>query len=137
MTMTRLYFWKVTMHHEDLKAALKTAGWRIASSPISDALNKADWYAWMPSRESARNCCCNDRPPSVTLKPYQFTAHGTTHGSAEVHLTGELPSGHWVDLRVYSVPMAEVMDALPGAMDELQAAWVAAWDAAARAKEVE
>ena len=56
--------------------------------------------------------------------------HGTTHASAEIRLVGEMPNGQWVDFKAYSIPMAEVMDALPGALETLEAAWVAAWDTA-------
>ena len=52
--------------------------------------------------------------------------------SAEVRLAGELPNGRWVDLRVYSIPMPEAMGVLPHALLALEAAWVAAWDAAAQ-----
>lgn len=120
----------MTMHHEDLKTALKAAGWRIAASPVRDATNDADWYAWKPDRTSGRECICNDKPPSITVTPYQFDMHGTTHASAEIRLVGEMPNGQWVDFRAYSIPMAEVMDALPGALKALEAAWVAAWDTA-------
>lgn len=125
----------MTMRHQDLKTALQTAGWRIAKAPIRDAHNEADWYAWLPGRTSARHCCCNDKPPAVTVNPYQFDMHGITHSSAEIRLVGEIQNGQWVDFRAYSIPMAEVMDALPGALKALEAAWVAAWDAAEQAKE--
>lgn len=125
----------MTMHHEDLKATLAAAGWRIAASPVRDATNDADWYAWLPGRTSARDCRCNDKPPSITVNPYQFDMHGTTHASAEIRLVGEMPNGQWVDFRAYSIAMAEVMDALPGALKALEAAWVAAWDTANQPKD--
>ena len=116
-----------TTHH-DLKAALKAEGWRIAKSAIHDANNSANWYAWNPARKSARDCCSNRRPPSVTVDPFECR-YGA---SAEIRLAGALPGGRWVDFRIYSIPMREVMDALPDALATLEAAWVAAWDAAAR-----
>lgn len=125
----------MTMHHEDLKAILSAAGWRSAKNPINDSMNGADWYAWKPGRTSARECVCNEKPPSVTVNPYQFDMHGHTHASAEIRLTGELPSGQWVDFKVYSVPMNEVMDVLPGALEALEVAWVAAWDKANKPKD--
>lgn len=125
----------MTMHHEDLKHHLEAAGWRIAASPVRDATNDADWYAWLPSRRSARECRCNDKPPSITVNPYQFDMHGITHSSAEIRLAGEMPDGQWVDFRAYSIAMAEVMDALPGALKALEAAWVAAWDTANQPKD--
>lgn len=123
------------MHHEDLKATLAAAGWRIAKNHLNDSMNIADWYAWLPSRRSARECRCNDKPPSVTVNPYQFDMHGTTHASAEIRLVGEMPDGQWIDFRAYSIAMAEVMGALPGALKALEAAWVAAWDTANQPKE--
>lgn len=124
----------MTIRHEELKSALEAAGWRIAKSH-HDNMNDADWYAWQPSRTSARECQCNDKPPSVTVNPYQFAINGHTHSSAEIRLAGEMPNGRWVDFRVYSVPMKEVMDALPGALDALESAWVAAWDTANKSKD--
>ena len=35
----------------------------------------------------------------------------------------------------YSIPMDEVMCSLPGALKELEAAWVAAWDTAGKTKD--
>lgn len=125
----------MTMHHEDLKTALEAAGWRIAKNHLNDSMNDADWYAWLPSRRSARECRCNDKPPAVTVSPYQFDMHGTTHASAEIRLVGEMPDGQWIDFKAYSVPMHEVMDALPGALKALEAAWVAAWDTANQPKD--
>ena len=116
----------VTTHH-DLKAELKAAGWRIAKSGMPDPINIADWYAWNPIRKSARDCCSNKKPPVVTVDPFEYTYNA----SAEIRLSGELPNGRWVDFRVYSIPMHEVMDALPGALQVLESAWVAAWDAVA------
>lgn len=125
----------MTMHHEDLKTALKAAGWRIAKNHLNDSMNVADWSAWKPDRTSGRECICNDKPPSVTVNPYQFDMHGTTHASAEIRLVGEMPNGQWVDFRAYSIAMAEVMGALPGALKALEAAWVAAWDTANQPKD--
>ena len=125
----------MTMHSNDLKAALQSAGWRIAENHVRDAMNEADWYAWRPGRTSARECCCNDKPPSVTVNPFQFDIRGHVSASAEIRLTGEIPNGRWVDFKVYSVPMTEVMDALPGAMQTLEAAWVAAWDTADKTRD--
>ena len=123
------------MHHEDLRTALKAAGWRIAKNHLNDGTNEADWYAWKPDRTSARECICNDKPPSVTVNPYQFDMHGHTHSSAELRMVGEMPNGRWVDFKVYSIPMDEVMCSLPGALNELEAAWVAAWDTAGKTKD--
>lgn len=118
------------MSHEELRDALESAGWRIAKNNISDPMNQADWYAWKPGRTSARECLCNEKPPSVTVNPFQFEMHGRTNASAEVRLAGEMPNGRWVDFRVYSIPTGEVMDALPGSLQALEAAWIAAWDTA-------
>ena len=117
----------ITTTHHDLKAKLKEQGWRIAKSAIQDHINLADWYAWNPVRKSDRDCCSNNKPPVVTVDPFEYQYFA----SAEIRLAGELPNGRWVDLRVYSIPMNEVMDALPNALLVLEAAWVAAWDASA------
>ena len=116
-----------TTTHHDLQTELKAAGWRITTSAIQDANNSANWYAWNPARQSARDCCSNRKPPIVTVDPFEFLYSA----SAEIRLAGELPNGRWVDFRVYSIPMREVMGALPHALAALEAAWVAAWDTAA------
>ena len=123
------------MRHNDLKEALQSAGWRIAKNPVRDAINEADWYAWLPGRKSDRKCLCNDKPPAVTVNPSQFNMRGHVYASAEIRLTGEMPNGRWVDFKVYSIPMDEVMCSLPGALKELEAAWVAAWDTAGKTKD--
>ena len=123
------------MRHNDLKEALQSAGWRIAENPVRDAINEADWYAWLPGRNSDRKCLCNDKPPAVTVNPYQFDMRGHVYASAEIRLTGEMPNGRWVDFKVYSIPMDEVMCSLPGALKVLEAAWVAAWDTAGKTKD--
>ena len=123
------------MRHNDLKEALQSAGWRIAKNPVRDAINEADWYAWLPGRNSDRKCLCNDKPPSITVNPYQFDMRGHVYASAEIRLIGEMPNGRWVDFKVYSILMDEVMCSLPGALEELEAAWVAAWDAANKTKD--
>ena len=123
------------MRHNDLKEALQSAGWRIAENPVRDAINEADWSAWLPGRNSDRKCLCNDKPPAVTVNPYQFDMRGHVYASAEIRLTGEMPNGRWVDFKVYSIPMDEVMCSIPGALNELEAAWAAAWDTANKTKD--
>ena len=125
------------MRHNDLKEALQSAGWRIAENPVRDAINEADWYAWLPGRNSDRKCLCNDKPPAVTVNPSQFDMRGHVYASAEIRLTGEIPNRRWVDFKVYSVPMTEVIDALPSALQTLESAWVASWDAAKQTKDTE
>lgn len=80
----------MTTHSNDLKAALQSAGWRIAENHVRDAMNEADWYAWRPGRTSARECCCNDKPPAVTVNPYEWALE---QGIAKEQARALLPEG--------------------------------------------
>lgn len=108
----------------ELKAALEAAGWRISAIEPHYGSN---WYAWLPrdARATKSACACNDKPPSFCIEPSSFDYSGVKHSSATFRLCGELPNGHWVDLRVYSVPVSEVMAAVEPAKAALFAAWEA------------
>lgn len=113
---------------DELKAlsiSLEQAGWRIAKTPIRDAMDLCDWYAWQPKRPSDwPDCGCNNKPPSLTVQPSFFEIDGRTHSSAEFRLCGE-KSGSWFDLKLYSVALDEVVKTIPRATQTLGAAWKA------------
>lgn len=112
------------MKHKELREALVEAGWRFAKQVQSPgSLNQCDWYAWLPERPSDwPDCECNDKPPSFCIEPSVYNLTGRLHASSEFQLRGEM-HGQWYDLRMYSVPLDETMQAIPTALAHLGAAW--------------
>lgn len=106
----------------ELKESLIAAGWTISIQPRKTG---CDWYAWARKREGIPDCACNDKPPSFVVTPYAIDVNGPWH-SVEFSVCGELPNGRWVELKVYSVPMDEAMEAIDPARKALFAAWTAA-----------
>lgn len=110
---------------EELKAELKTAGWRFAKKPMLSPLDRCDWYAWMPKRPADwPDCDCNDKPPSLTLHPSCIEINDRLHTSVEFDLCGE-KHGRWHALKVYPINLDEAIDAIPKATQHLGAAWKA------------
>ena len=56
---------------------------------------------------------------------------GVEHGSVEFRLCGEVPGGHWLDLKLYSVDMKDCIKTIPVALALLGTAWDAAHEMAA------
>ena len=112
------------MELDDLKKQLVSAGWQISASEF---LSGSDWYAWLSreARQTKSNCNCNDKPPSFCIEPSSFVAGGKTHSMATFRLCAELPTGRWVDFRVYNIPLSEVIPAIESAKSALFAAWEA------------
>lgn len=112
------------MRPDQLRAALEVAGWHFCEANEYE-MNECKWYAWLPKRPATwPDCECNDKPPSVTMRPFFLTINGLDHGSVEFGLCGEL-HGRWHNLTMYSVAPAEAMDAIPEALKYLGAAWCA------------
>lgn len=111
------------MTPDELKEKLIASGWAMGSQPRETG---CDWYAWARNREGIPDCACNDKPPSFVLTPYHIDMRSSKWRSVEFSVCGEMPNGRWVDLRVYSVPMDEAMDAIEPARKALFAAWTAA-----------
>lgn len=112
------------MRPDQLRAALEVAGWRVCEANEYE-MNECKWYAWLPKRPATwPDCECNDKPPSVTMRPFFLTINGLDHGSVEFGLCGEL-HGRWHNLTMYSVAPDEAMDAIPEALKYLGAAWCA------------
>ena len=107
----------------DLKAALLALGWRTSKAIITTGV---DWYAWLPSelRPKWRDCTSNDRPPSFCIEPHHYIFDsGEEHGSVEFRLCGEVPGGHLLDLKLYSVDMKDCIETIPAAVALLGAGW--------------
>lgn len=117
------------MTADELKQALTEAGWRI--SPNTIRRDDVQWYAWLPLTNSGRaelaNCTSNEKPPAFCIEPHEFKHQSGTHRSVEFRVCGAVgEKEHWLDLRLYSVPMDECLDTIPDAIKLLVAAWNAA-----------
>lgn len=86
-----------------------------------------DWSAYH-RREGAHDCTTNERPPAIVIIPYALDHPSGIHTAVEFEVVGELPSGCWVNLKAYSVPVDDVMTSLQGVAGILRAAWNAACD---------
>ena len=111
------------MTHAELKPALIALGWRTSKAFITGSV---DWYAWLPrdQRPAWPDCTSNDKPPSFCIEPHHYTFNdGDEHNSVEFRLCGEVPGGHWLDMKLYSVPMDQCISTIPAALAILGAAW--------------
>jgi len=118
------------MTPSDLKSALTALGWRTSKSITP---SNVDWYAWLPRdlRPAWHDCTSNDKPPSFCIEPHAYTFNdGAEHGSVEFRLCGEVPGGHWLDLKLYSVDMKDCIKTIPVALALLGTAWDAAHEMA-------
>lgn len=110
---------------EALRTDLDAAGWRIEEKPVRDATELCDWYAWKPNRPyDWPNCECNNKHPSLTIRPYLLRGGERLHGGAEFSLCGQA-DGEWYDLKLYAVRLEDVMATIPKAKASLGAAWKA------------
>ena len=116
------------MTPDELNQALTDAGWRISPSTIRR--DDVQWYAWLPSigLSDLAHCTSNEKPPSLCIEPHEFDHPSGVHRSVEFIVRGAVGDDgkHWVDLRVYSVPMSECIESIPDATAILKAAWNAA-----------
>lgn len=118
------------MTTEELKQALTDAGWRI--NPNTIRRDDVQWYAWLPLTSTGRSdlthCTSNKKPPSLCIEPHEFGYASDVHRSVDFIIRGAVGEDgkHWLDLRVYSVPMDECMDTIPDAVNMFGAAWNAA-----------
>ena len=119
------------MTPDDLKSALESAGWRIGKQSLRSDDDDVPWYAWLPStvadRANMTHCVSNEKPPAFCIEPHEFKHQSGTHRSVEFRVCGAVgEKEHWLDLRLYSVPMDECLDTIPDAIKLLVAAWNAA-----------
>lgn len=113
------------MNSKELWIALEAAGWRVEADPMPSQNNDIKWYAYR-RLNGASDCVCNDKPPSLVVRPSEFVFQGKTMRSAEIEITGEASVG-WINFKIYSVSFEEV---LPGA-EKYESALRAAWEAVA------
>ena len=114
------------MTPEELESALVALGWRTSKAIFTSSV---DWYAWLPREKrptSWPDCTSNEKPPSFCIEPHYYINGGVEHGSVEFRLCGEVPGGHWLDFRMYSVDMKDCIATIPAAREILGAAWIGA-----------
>lgn len=105
-----------------LKTALAAAGFTIDNDPLASRDNDCRWYAWRRLPACVADCECNDRPPSLRVKPSSFVLQGTLHESVTLEVTGEA-GGVWFTLSAYTLRPGEVMARLQDVQASLTAAW--------------
>lgn len=111
------------MTPEKLKEILDANGWRFG--PLHEHTG-VDWYAYK-TLLSAVDCTSNEKPPGLILKPWNIERYGdAVLRSVEFVVTGEVGGDQWLQMKVYSVPMDQVIATIPRAFEILLAAWNAA-----------
>jgi hypothetical protein len=109
------------MTGKDLEYQLAMAGWSFGSG--IDKNTGVSWYAYHRLIGGA-NCACNDKPPSLIIKPYDTTfGNQGPFRSVQFEIRGELANGHWVEFSVYGVKYEEVMSDMERCTKVLLTAW--------------
>lgn len=111
------------MDTKELCAALTQAGWSFGASSVNSGVS---WYAYR-RLIGAKDCACNDKPPTLVIQPYEFRIDDMTHCSVQIEIRGQLSNGHLVEFTVYGVKYDEVLPK----MDEFKNILKTAWDAVA------
>jgi hypothetical protein len=110
------------MDSKQLYAALEQAGWSFGSS-IEDT--GVSWYAYR-RLIGGKDCACNDKPPTLTIKPWDQEFSGHRFQSAEFSVRGQLSDGKWVEFQVYSIKYDDVLSQADKCTKILCTAWNAA-----------
>jgi hypothetical protein len=111
------------MTPEVLKNALAAEGFKIAPNHLRDS--SVGWYAWRQLRDCP-DCALNDKPPSLIVYPYHINHADRDWYSVEFDLSGQLPTGEWLNAKVYSITMDEAIAKIPNAERILVTVWNAA-----------
>lgn len=108
------------MTSKDLYAQLESAGWMFGSE--IDKGTGVTWYAYRRLIDGA-DCACNDKPPSLLIKPYSLDFPGSNLRSVNFEIRGQLASGRWVEFAVYGVRYEDVLLQAPSCTEVLLKAW--------------
>lgn len=104
----------------DLCDWLQANGFKVHTNHLAPPENDCKWLAWR-SLSDARDCECNDKPPSLIVTPHLFTMRDRQYASVEVSITGQ--QSDWFNLKAYSIGLDEVRKALPRLESALTRAW--------------
>lgn len=103
---------------------LQDNGFKVGTDNLAAQENECKWYAWRSLPAGARDCECNDKPPSLIVTPHLFTMRDRQYTSVEVGITGQ-HAGTWFHLKAYSIGVDELPSQLPRIESALTSAWIA------------
>ena len=109
------------MNSDELFDALRSAGWRVENDPIPCQDNLVMQYAYR-RLEGASDCVCNDRPPSLCIRPSEFEIKGKRLCSAEFDIRGESSVG-WINFSIYGIKYEDVLQNSAKYEAALRLAW--------------
>jgi hypothetical protein len=111
------------MNTDQLKATFQSLGWNIGVP-----LSKDTGVSWTAYKRitNAPDCQCNDKPPNVTVTPYNIVFDTNIFHSVEFQLTGELPNGMWFKTEIYGIKYEDVITKLDEIVAILARAWITA-----------
>ena len=111
------------MNSKELFAALEQAGWRVEPDPLPARESRVKWYAFR-RLIGATDCVCNDKAPSLVIRPSEFEFQGKIMRSADFEVVGEAGVG-WINFKVYGVRFEDVLPNAEKYEEALRAAWEA------------
>jgi len=82
----------------DYKEKLTELGWRCQLTPHSPSTEY--WYKRFPN---ATRCACNDSKEGIQVGIKAYPKFDDFDISFEMEIVGELASGDWVNLSIYSI----------------------------------
>lgn len=108
------------MNSKELYAQLEAAGWMFATA--IDQTTGVSWYAYK-RLVGGKDCACNDKPPSLCIKPYDLHFGDVHMESVDFEIAGEIAGNKWVSFKVYGVKYDEVLAEAESCTNTLKAAW--------------
>jgi hypothetical protein len=109
---------------QKLRVTLESQGFTTGANNLAGQHNDCRWYAWRRLPAGARDCDCNEKPPSLIVTPHLFSMRDRQYASVEVSVTGQ-KDNPWFALKAYSIGVDELPESLP----QIEAALLRAWNA--------
>lgn len=110
---------------EVLRDFLINDGFKLAPC-LDRPPNIFNWYAYRPTKYSARQCECNEeRALQIVVRPWAFEKE--SWGKAEVEVTGEV-KGLWFRICAYSVPIEKMTSPCGIQLKEIEEMLIDAWN---------
>jgi len=107
------------MNLEKLKKFLESEGWAISLNQFGHGV---DWYAWKRF-EGFKDCLCNERPPSVCIKPAKIELKERVYYAASIEVIGEVSHNNWINFQFYSLSFEEIKKDREKLVNKLRVAW--------------